>query len=89
MIIVSQDKEIIINFDNSSYVCKDDDAAVLYARTSDGSEIEIGEYATEERAKEVLEEIVRKYVEYVELTSLGEGIKQVYKLPKVYRMPKE
>lgn len=40
MIIVSQDKEIIINFDNSSYVCKDDNVAVLYARTNDGSEIE-------------------------------------------------
>lgn len=60
MIIVSQDKAIIINFDSLDYVCKNDDVPVLYAKMNDGSEIQIGEYATEERAKEVLEEIVEQ-----------------------------
>ena len=61
MIIVSQDKAIIINFDSLDYVCKNDDVPVLYAKMNDGSEIRIGEYATEERAKEVLEEIAEQY----------------------------
>ena len=73
MITISQDKEIIINFDNSSYVCKDDNVAVLYARTNDGSEIEIGEYATEGRAKEVLNKIGQCYAKNAVIYEMPES----------------
>lgn len=65
MIIVSQDKKTILNFDNST--------TIRMYKTSSGYEIEtcltnkniadLGRYATEERAKEVLQEIIKVYIE--------------------------
>lgn len=67
MIIVKQDKKGIVNFDNVTdiYVDKKEDGNryfVLYIPVSNLEGIDIlGEYATEERAEEVLEEIIEKY----------------------------
>lgn len=70
MIIVNQDKDIIVNFDNveSINIVADLDGTgeipyKIYAETSSGS-IELGEYATEERAKEMLGEIAKTYQFY-------------------------
>ena len=46
--------------------------------------IKIGEYKTEERAKEVLQEILNKYRQY----NLDNN-KAVTAIPKVYEIPKE
>lgn len=63
MIIVSQDKDSIINFDKTQNIWIDDNVldktSTIFEICADG-EI-LGEYATEERAKEVLEEIIEKY----------------------------
>ncbi len=63
MIIVSQDKDSIINFDKTQNIWIDDNVldktSTTFEICADG-EI-LGEYATEERAKEVLEEIIEKY----------------------------
>lgn len=66
MIIVSQDKKTILNFDNST--------TIRMYKTSSGYEIEtcltnkniadLGRYATEERAKEVLQGIIERYTNW-------------------------
>ena len=70
MIIVNQDKELILNFENIEAIgmgnpLEDDDGMfkVLASTTSD-NEYTLGRYATEERAKEVLQEIIKVYKFY-------------------------
>ena len=60
MIILSQDKDIVINFDNVKSLWIDDNVldktnTSFYINADD--EV-VGEYKTEERAKEVLKEIL-------------------------------
>ena len=69
MIIVKQDKKGIVNFNNVTdiYIDKEDDGDrhfVFYIPVSniDGLDI-LGIYETEERAKEVLQEIIKAYIE--------------------------
>ena len=79
MIIVNQDKDMIINFDNvvKIFVKKYcDDKPEIYCRTIHDIEVFLGEYQTEERAKEVLQEIIKLY---------GADIWTV----PVYQMPEE
>lgn len=59
MIIVSQDKDNIVNFDNIAHIFinKGSETTICYGRMSGCSET-LGYYATEERAKEVLQEII-------------------------------
>ena len=65
MIIVSQDKSTIVNFDNVEIIWIDDNVLdktePMFKINADTGEtgVELGEYKTEERAKEVLAEIVR------------------------------
>ena len=62
MIIVNQREDIIINFTNviSIYV-KEKDVQVLMNCIEDA--LILGKYATEKRAKEVLQEIIKAYIE--------------------------
>lgn len=61
MVIVSQDKGEIINFDNMTrvYITFDEDDDDVYIRTEtvDSLYEDLGYYKTEGRAKEVLQEI--------------------------------
>ena len=59
MIIVSQDENAILNFDNTTTIKteKHIEKCEIVARVNNGHFATLGEYATEERAKEVLEEI--------------------------------
>lgn len=85
MVIVSQNKNIIVNFDNIAHIFIESGSktTIGYGRMSGCSET-LGYYATEQRAKEVLKEIVSKYRQY----NLDNN-KAVTILPKVYEMPKE
>lgn len=56
MIIRSQDRSTIINFDNVEFITKNDNSPYIYARTNK-AEIMIGKYETEERALEVLDSL--------------------------------
>lgn len=59
MIIVSQDKRKIINFDNIAHIfIQGDNKSIGYGRMSGSGANELGIYKTEERAKEILNEIV-------------------------------
>lgn len=90
MIIVSQDKEKIVNFDNLTqvYITQDEEETAYFIRyeTVDSLYDDLGEYKTEERAKEVLQEIVSKYKTTLYNSKTNET---VVNIPKVYEMPKE
>ena len=66
MIIISQNEEVIINNNNVTsiyieFVESEKRKYRLTAEMVNRSEIILGEYKTEERAKEILQEIIRKY----------------------------
>lgn len=66
MIIVSQDKSFIVNFNNVDSIeignVEDNQAkGVIYARLKNDYFYKLGLYATEERAKEVLKGIADRY----------------------------
>ena len=95
MIIVSQNKNLIINFNNivSTYVIKN---YVSEEKGYQGYNIDfatneeinfvLATYDTEERAKEVLQEIVSKYKVTLYNSKTNETVVNV---PKVYEMPTE
>lgn len=88
MIIVSQDKEEIINFDNMTRVYitfdEDDDYVCIRTETVDSLYEDLGYYKTEARAKEVLQEIISKYKTTLYNSKTNETVVNV---PKVYEMP--
>ena len=90
MIIVSQDKEKIVNFDNLTqvYITQDEEETAYFIRyeTVDSLYDDLGKYETEERAKEVLQEIVSKYKTTLYNSRTNET---VVNIPKVFEMPKE
>ena len=86
MIIVSQDKVANINYNNieAIYMLKKDDKIEINVRGN--YDYTIGKYETEERAKEVLEEIIKAYLDCNEQNVLAE---YAYVKNKVYEMPTE
>ena len=101
MIIVSQ-KNKIINYDNiveisiKDLTIYDYECFGIIAKTVNNKEKELGTYATEERAKEVLQEIIKCYKSYLQLNG-GPAILQgqmdiqpnIFNIPKVYEMPEK
>ena len=83
MIIVSQEKTKIVNFENIAhiFISKDSEKHFLieYGKMTGTSEL-LGVYSTEERAKEVLQEIITAYT--------GDGIVE-YNGYISFEMPKE
>lgn len=95
MIIVSQDKRKIVNFENidaieignpSEYV---DGMFKVFASTTSDNEYTLGRYSTEERAKEVLQEIMKRYLEIKCFYNSKYEVMQAIEQPKVYEMPVE
>lgn len=85
MIIVSQDKTKIINFDNMTrvYITFDesDDDVCIRTETVDSLYEDLGYYKTEGRAKEVLAEIIDMY-KFNRCEAVGQK-------NAVYRMPED
>lgn len=94
MIIVSQDKSVIVNFNNVDSIeignMADNQAkGVIYARLKNDYFYKLGLYATEERAKEVLKEIADRY-EILELARYSSRYELVYGVHTYsYEMPLE
>ena len=92
MIIVSQDKTKIVNFDNIAhiFISKDSEKHFLieYGKMT-GTSALLGVYSTEERAKEVLQEIMKKYLEIKCFYNSKYEVMQAIEQPKVYEMPVE
>lgn len=85
MLILSQDKKEIVNLDNitNMFILNNTVKCML----TYGGETYIGIYDTEERAKEILQEIMGKYefscrMKYRGSTMLGLDIYFLYKMPK-------
>ena len=92
MIIVSQKKNSITNFDNVTNIEIDkleDDGFLIKCQIANKMHVNVGFYKTEKRAKEILQEIKYKYAEYVQLSSPRTGIEGIYAIPKIYEMPEE
>ena len=95
MIIVSQDKTKIVNFDNLTqiYITQDEEKTATFIRyeTVDSLYDDLGEYKTEERAKEVLQEIVKTHVltEQYKVEDERTRTKLMMEGILLYEMPKE
>ena len=98
MIIVSQDKYNVLNFDTTVNIGVEEittlnDIVQISAQTN-GNTIILGKYETEERAKEVLQEIINNYAnsQIVKLPNMQYEkpiyIKQLSKFI-CYEMPEE
>ena len=87
MIIVSQRKDELVNFDRieSIWICADEEGRFTIEATADTNST-LGTYSTEEKAKEVLQEIVSKYKVTLYNPKTNETVVNV---PKVYEMPTE
>lgn len=95
MIIISQNEELIINNNNITSIYREfvEYEKIKYrliAEMVTSSEIILGEYKTEERSKEILQEIVRKYklgTNKIKIkTSRGA---EIVERNIIYEMPKE
>lgn len=93
MIIVSQDKTELINFNNivrlSADVNANGEFLIEAHNFCDDFETVIGIYKSEERAKEVLHEIVGLYRRCQQVIGERGGVANFIYPPKVYEMPKE
>lgn len=95
MIIVSQDKCAIVNLDNIKTIELDretDFKSIIIFRETNEVEtgvcgLFIGHYATRERAKEVLQEIIKSYRYY--RTAECDGYTNVLQETEVFEMPEE
>lgn len=96
MIILSQDKKTILNFNNiqdikiETYGTHEKGVKVykIFAGNFEGYATELGKYKTEERAKEVLNEIMGNYKNW-EYTKMGKLIIGKVVCDAIYEMPKE
>ena len=82
MIIVNQNKESILNFDNTTTIRIDEQREnyEIVARVNNGHLATLGEYATEERAKEVLQELINIY-KFNRKEAVGQ-VQVVYEMPE-------
>lgn len=96
MIIVNQAKDEIINFKNMNNIYISRTGEVRACANMEDCVYVLGKYESEERAKEVLQEIIKRYSSYLKLEG-GPAILQgqmdmqpnIFNIPKVFEMPKE
>lgn len=91
MIIVSQDRMQIVNFENVNNLTIEGLSIFSYSNHyngKDGTKAFLGKYKTIGRAKEVLQEIIEQY-EYCQVLQEGHGISLSSGNNYVYLMPKE
>lgn len=104
MIIISQNKCIIVNFSNIQNIriesygthIKGKKQYKIFAGNFEGYATELGTYETKERAKEVIQEIAQKYSSYLKLEGEPAILQgqmdiqpNILNVPKVYQMPEK
>ena len=93
MIIVNQDKKMLLNFDNIEAIIVDnplednDGKFRIIVNTKCNNQYIIAEYKTEEDTKKVLQQIIKSYREY--RTAECDGYTNVLEETAVHEMPKE
>lgn len=89
--ILSQNKDILLNFDNVMYICEDSKklgtTRIYYIATNTGCIL--GKYETYERAIQVLKEINEYFVGVSVVTGSGQRIPSLIDRPRTYEMPGE
>ena len=96
MIIINQERTKIINFEKIAEITASGTKILVGDDIFIPKGEEIAKYETEERAKELLQEIVEKYSSYLKLKG-GAALMQggmniqpnIFNIPKVYEMPTE
>lgn len=94
MLIVSQDKDTIMNLDNIEILgignpLEDDDGKFkILANTISDSQYTLAKYDTEERAKEILQNLTSLYRKNQQVIGDRGGLVNYIYPPKVYEMPK-
>lgn len=86
MIIVSQDKEEIVNFDNVTNIYVTEDCSIM-APLINGGMVQLGLYPSLDRAKEILKEIY-KYKDDLEHTKFL-GYTEAFWKSTTFEMPEE
>lgn len=95
MIIVSQDKDLILNFKNIDAIGignpldNDNGLFKVLASTTSDNEYTLGKYETEERAKEVLQEIINRYKKPKILQETLDTYQVIKLNNEVFQIPKE
>lgn len=94
MLIISQDKQAIINFENMQSISienplEDDDGMFKIIAETDRSIYTLGRYAAEERAKEILQDIIRFYGKHYQVVGERGGVANFIHPPKTYYMPEK
>lgn len=94
MMIVSQDRKQIVNHENVTRIFIENLENGKFGIGADTNSAEshvwdLGCYKTEERAKQVLEEIINTYLSYASVRNVVGDIINVSILPRTYIMPKE
>ena len=94
MIIVSQDKKNIINFERADliniYKAEEEQVVAWFScNESENNNVLLGTYATEKRAKEILEEIIKAIERKSEVIQNETEIIFLSNYKEVYKMPEE
>ena len=98
MLIISQERRTIVNFDNINFLNieeAENDKVNILINYADDEEGIIATYENEERAKEILEEIVESYLgvniieENIDRQLNFDENTQIRIRPHYYRMPKK
>lgn len=90
MIIVSQIKEMIVNFDTICVLgINKNNSKEILSTTNNGNTQTLAKYETRERAKEVLQDILKEYKKVLTTFNRGTGQQRFYDLPKIYYMPEK
>lgn len=87
MLIISQDRNRIVNLNNVDSIDVDIEAPYIINYETSTMRDELGEYKTQKRAKEVLQEIINNYREYRIASS--SGFMDILDKTSIYEMPKE
>lgn len=93
MVIVSQRKDKLVNFDRieSIWIDAEEDGRFTIKATSDTNST-LGTYSTEERAKEVLQKIIRQKSIFEYFKNVPKDIQNLYEAEYIfdtYEMPKK
>lgn len=96
MIIVEQEKDLFVNFNNVAVITLSGDKKDICAILFDNNRVFLGTYKTEERAREVLEEMYKWLMSDERFNIYNKGVNRedakAYALVgqyKIFRMPKE
>ena len=88
MLIVSQIREMVVNLDTICVLgINKNNSKEILSTTNNGNTQTLAKYETRERAKEVLQDILKEYKKVLTTFNRGTGQQRFYDLPKIYYMP--